>query len=271
MMDAGQLHQYFRRIGYQPVSGVSLDTLSCLQRNHVQTIPFENLNPLLGLPVKIDFESVFQKIVIEGRGGYCYEQNTLFFMVLRTIGFDVQELAARVLHEDDKIVSARTHKLLLVNLGNRLYIADVGFGGLICPQPLLLRPGLLQQTSHETYRILSGGTTFTSQIFIQNEWRSLYEFDFQKQIHIDDEMGNWFVSTFPKSYFTSNLMVSLVGENGRYTLNNRRFSVYHLEEEPQKQELLTPKQMLDTLRNVFKINLSRLPDLEKILTEKLFR
>src|SRR5471032_2344964 len=91
------LDAYFARIGYDGPRMATLETLRALHRLQPQVIAFENLDPLLGRPVRLDASSLEQKLVHGGRGGYCFEQNLLFAHALRAIGFKVTELAARVL------------------------------------------------------------------------------------------------------------------------------------------------------------------------------
>ena len=91
------LASYFERIGYAGAYPVTLKTLEDLHFRHALTIPFENLNPFLGWRVGLDGESLQRKIIHDGRGGYCFEQNLLFRLALQELGFQVTGLAARVL------------------------------------------------------------------------------------------------------------------------------------------------------------------------------
>jgi len=85
------LAAYFRRIGYAGDTAPTLDLLRAVQLAHAQTIPFENLNPLLRWPVRLDPESLERKLVQDGRGGYCFELNTLLRHVLEELAFRVTE------------------------------------------------------------------------------------------------------------------------------------------------------------------------------------
>jgi reactive intermediate/imine deaminase len=126
------LAAYFKRIGYShSAKNATLEMLQALHLHHAQAIAFEDLDPLSGRPVKLDLPSLEQKLVKEGRGGYCFEQNILFSHVLRALGFDVQGLAARVTwNAPEDAIRMRSHMLLLIRLAGEPYIADVGFGGL---------------------------------------------------------------------------------------------------------------------------------------------
>ena len=88
---------YLDRIGYEGSRHPSLETLAALHLAHPGAIPFENLDPLLRRPVRLDAASLEQKLVRDRRGGYCYEHNQLFGDVLKGMGYQVSGLAARVM------------------------------------------------------------------------------------------------------------------------------------------------------------------------------
>ena len=150
------LDAYLDRIGYAGPRTATLDTLEAVHALHPAAIPFENLNPLLGWPVSLDVEALQAKLVGGGRGGWCFEQNTLFRHALEALGFSVTNLAARVLWNapPNSPIGARSHMLLLVDLGGHLYIADVGFGGNVLTAPLRLESHIVQATPHEPHRLL---------------------------------------------------------------------------------------------------------------------
>lgn len=85
--NAIDLDTYFRRIGYLGDRTASLFTLKAVHACRTKAIAFENLSPLLGQPVLLDLPSLQQKLVQAGRGGYCFEQNGLFRLVLIALGF----------------------------------------------------------------------------------------------------------------------------------------------------------------------------------------
>src|SRR5262245_23920447 len=123
------LDAYFQRVGYAGGRKPTLDVLQELQLRHTESIPFENLNPLLGWPVRLDPISLEQKLICDGRGGYCYEHNLVFRHVLEALGFRVVGLAGRVLlNVPEGLVRPKTHVLLLVEVAGQAYVVDVGFG-----------------------------------------------------------------------------------------------------------------------------------------------
>lgn len=191
---AVDLDAYFERIGYRGDRAPTLANLRAIHALHPQAIAFENLDPLLGRPVRLDMASIETKLVLGGRGGYCYEHNLLFSRVLQALGFRVAGLMARVLWnmpEPDR--APRSHMLLRVDVGGEDYLADVGFGGQVLTGPLRFEPGLEQATPHEPFRVMPAGGDFIMQTKIGEAWAPLYRFDRQEQVLADYEIANWYV------------------------------------------------------------------------------
>ncbi|MEO6812745.1 MAG: arylamine N-acetyltransferase, partial [Ginsengibacter sp.] len=210
------LATYLRRIGFEGKPAVDIETLRVLQELHTQAIPFENLNPLLGLPILLDIKSLQKKLLADKRGGYCFEQNILFQHVLETIGFKVKGLAARVIQGGvEGHISPRTHMLLLVTVDKVLFVADVGFGGMTPTTPLLLEANEMQDTTLEPFRLDRDGDNYILQANVDDNWKSLYRFDLEEQFLPDYEVANWYTSANPASHFLSNLLVSRTAHDRR--------------------------------------------------------
>lgn len=243
------LDAYFARIGHAGSRDASLDTLRTLHFRHPQAIPFENIDPFLGHPVRLDLAALRDKIVLGGRGGYCFEHNLLFMHALKAIGFEVSGLAARVLWgQSEDAITARSHMLLRIELDGLTYIADVGFGGLTLTAPLLLEPGREQATPHETFRILEAGDHFRLQAAIGGDWRSLYRFDLQPQYEVDYSVTNYFLSTSPTSHFLSSVIAARAAPDRRYALRGNRLSIHHLGGRTEQTEITTAAELADTLQ-----------------------
>ena len=216
---------YLARIGYTGPRAVTLETLRGLQRAHLYSIPFENLDVVLKRPIRLDPASLQQKMVANRRGGYCFESNALFFHALQALGFTVTPLAARVLWERaDPALPPRSHMLLMVDLEDGLYLADVAFGGQTPPQPLTMAVGAEQPTALEPYRLRrTEDGELDLQALMAGAWGTLYRFTLHPQLPVDFEYANWFVSTHPDSFFVNNVIAAIPGEGCRYTLFNREF------------------------------------------------
>jgi N-hydroxyarylamine O-acetyltransferase len=219
------LDAYLARIGYAGPREPTVETLRGLHHAHLYTVPFENLDVLLKRPIRLDPDSLQQKIVTGGRGGYCFESNGLFMFALQTLGFNVTPLAARVLSKrTGSALPPRSHMLLMVDIEDGLYLADVGFGAETPPEPLKLAVGIEQPTSHEPYRLRrTEDGELDLQSSVAGEWGTLYRFTLHPQLPVDFEHANWFVSTHPDSFFTANLTAALPGEGCRHTLFNGEF------------------------------------------------
>jgi len=227
MSNEFRLDNYLARIGFGGTPGADLETLTALHAAHVNAIPFEGLDPLLRRPVKLDLASVQDKLVDSRRGGYCFEQNTLFKAALETIGFRVTGLGARVrwMAQPASPLGPKTHMLLAVDLPKETYLADVGFGACLLDAPLKFETDVEQHTAMGTYRLSDAGGLFLLSARQPAGFRTMYAFDLVQQIPSDYELGNWFTSTSPLVPFTNMLVMERLGPDRRYKLANRRLII----------------------------------------------
>ena len=245
---------YFARIGHTVGSDASLETLQALHQLHPQAIPFENVDPFLGQPVRLDLASLQKKIIADHRGGYCFEHKLIFMHALKALGFGVSGLAARVLWgQPEDAITTRSHMLLRVELDGRTHIADVGFGGMTLTAPLLLEPGLEQQTPHETFRVMETDDHFRLQANVGGAWRTLYRFDMQPQYEIDYSIANYFLSTHPTSHFLSTIVAARALPDRRYALRGNRLSIHHLGGRTEQKEMATAAELTETLEHLLEI------------------
>lgn len=270
MQSVLKIAQYFERISYEGPKEATLEVLRALHLLHPKSIPFENLNPFLGIPVPLDTESLQKKLIEDGRGGYCFEQNLLFKKVLETLGFSVKGLAARILwNRPDGEITSRGHMLLFVEAEGRKYIADVGFGGLGPTGPLLLEPGTKHKTPHESYRLKRNRDEYILESDVKEEWKPLYRFNLDEHYLQDYEVTNWYLSNHPESHFVTGLYVARpdVDPNRRYALHGKQLSIHTIGKETEKHSLQTVAELKDVLSNNFRINLPDVPGLDEKLAE----
>ncbi|MBT1261932.1 arylamine N-acetyltransferase [Pseudomonas sp. VS40] len=246
---------YLQRLGYDTPPAPTLQTLQALQLRHVCTFAFESLSTLMRVPVPIDLPSVEQKVLLDGRGGYCYELNQMFLALLQALGFDARGITGRVVMGGPPDAhTARTHRLSLVTLDGVRYISDVGFGGMVPSSPLQLDTEAVQATAHEPYRLtFDGQGNYTLWAQVGEEWRGLYVFDLQAQAAIDYEIGNWYVSTHPDSPFVGQLKVARLAPGKRHTLNNANYAVHFLDRPSEKHTLGSADELLELLTETFGI------------------
>lgn len=245
---------YLRRLGFDAPPAPTLETLRQLQLRHTGAFPFENLTTLSGEPVLIDLPSVEQKVLHDGRGGYCYELNHLFLVLLEELGFDARAISGRVvMGQPEGAWTARTHRLSLVIIDDVRYVTDVGFGGMVPTAPLLLDSRAEQLTPHEPYRIDRHVDGFTLRANVAGEWRAMYIFDLQRQEAIDFAVGNWYVSTHPQSSFAKQLMVARTGEGWRRTLNNGSFAIHRIGHDSERRQVADVQELVGLLESEFGI------------------
>ncbi|OBA58599.1 arylamine N-acetyltransferase [Mycobacterium sp. 1100029.7] len=252
------LSAYFDRVNYRGLVEPTLQVLQDLMTAHTQAIPFENLDPIIGVPVgDLGSDALFDKLVRRRRGGYCYEQNGLMGYVLAEIGFQVRRLAGRVIwmRPPEAPIPAMTHTVLAVTFpgSQGSYLVDVGFGGQTLTSPIRIETGNAQQTSHEPYRLQDHGDGLVLQAQIRGEWQSLYEFTTQTQPQIDLTVGSWYVSTCPASHFVTGLMAALIRDDARINLFGRDLAV-HRAGETEKIVLEDARAVVDALRDRFGID-----------------
>jgi N-hydroxyarylamine O-acetyltransferase len=260
------LDTYLERIGYSGSQQPTLETLAALHAAHPRAIAFENLDPLVGWPVRLDAGSIFQKLVRNGRGGYCFEQNLLFSHCLEHFGFEVTWLAARVLWNNPPgTTTARSHMVLLIDMNGDRYVADVGFGGLTLTAPLRLRLDIEQTTPHETFRIRGAGGTFVVEASLGAGWKALYRFDLQPQVLPDYEVTSWYLSNHPASHFVTNLMAGRPDIDLRYALRNNELSIHRLNGTTDRRLLQTADELRQALVSEFRLTLPDSPDLDAAL------
>jgi arylamine N-acetyltransferase len=257
------LAAYFDRIGYRGPAEPTVETVRALVAAHNRSIPFENLDPLLGIPVAdLSAAALTDKLVSRRRGGYCYEHNGLRGYVLDALGFGVERLSGRVVWmRPDGPLPAQTHQVLSVTVHDvdAPLLVDVGFGGQTLTSPIRLQPGPVQETRHEPYRIRERDDGYQLEAEINGEWQPLYMFTTRPQPRIDLEVGSWYVSTNPNSHFVTGLTAALVTDDARWNLRGRNLAV-HTAGNTEKIRFDSAADVLDVLTDRFGIDVADLGD-----------
>jgi N-hydroxyarylamine O-acetyltransferase len=213
------LDAYCRRTGYTGDRLPTRAALEGLHLAHATHIPFENLDVLLGRPIRLDPEGLQAKLVQGRRGGYCFEQNTLFGQVLEQLGFQVTRLAARVRFGATRLLP-RTHMLLRVDVEGSPWLADVGFGGEGLLHPVPLEAGRMVQQYAWTYRVLEESGFWVLQSRREEGWLDLYAFTEEPQLPVDYEVASYYTATHPDSIFRRMLTAQRPTPEARYILRN---------------------------------------------------
>lgn len=218
---------YLERVRYHGPRAPTLGVLRDLTAAHAQTIPFENLDVLLGRRIDLEIDAVFDKLVSRRRGGYCFEQNSLLLHVLTALGFQARPLSARVrIDRPRDQIPPRTHVFVRVEIDGQSWLTDVGVGALSLTAPLRLAPDVEQQTPHETRRLVCEDARWFHQARLGDVWTDVCEFTGEEMPGIDREVASWFTSAHPTSHFRNRLVVARAAPDGRrITLLNRELKL----------------------------------------------
>ncbi|NLO49185.1 MAG: arylamine N-acetyltransferase [Clostridiales bacterium] len=219
------LDRYFDRIGWKPGNESSLEILRLIHYHHITKIPFENIDVFNKQTVKVDPDSVFEKIVLKKRGGYCFEQNCLLYTALEKMGFGVKPYSARI-KAGDMGYGPCTHQINIAELDGIRYILDVGFGGNCFVYPLILEEGLEQQQLWMRYRVVHSETVdYAIQIMTDGVYTDMLGFNDKPALPKDFEMGNFYTNMHPTSYFRDHIMCAIYTENGKNTLFDNHLTI----------------------------------------------
>ena len=220
------LDSYYARINYTGPREVSVAALKGLHFAHVHNVPFENLDIHLGKPVSLEPDDLFAKIVTHKRGGYCYEVNSFFTMVLHAFGFQAHGLLARVLYSFSDF-RPRSHQLLLVTVDDEHWIADVGFGSCCLREPLRLTAGVVNEQGPDSFRLRAEpGPTYILEAYLTGRWQDLYAFTLEPFDLVDYEPFNYWNSTSPHVRWTQQKVCTIPTQDGRVVAVDREFKIH---------------------------------------------
>lgn len=216
---------YLDRINYGGDCASSCETLRALHRAHVLAVPFENIDNFLGRPISLEPKDLFAKVVTARRGGYCYELNGLFSLLLEAMGFPVTRLIARVWY-GSRPPYPRSHQALLVQAECGSWLADVGFGGNGLLEPFPFVAGHVATQASEQFRLTSvDQEEYLLQCFVHDQWESLYSFSIHPCQPVDYRYVNYFHSHSPESIFMQRRICTIPTKDGRTTLADRSLSI----------------------------------------------
>ncbi len=226
-------NKYLSRIGFIGEAKPDLSTLITLHKNHLYNIPFENLDIHNNKKIILDSEHVQSKILDYYRGGYCYELNGLFYLLLKEIGFKVKMISARVNNGKGGWGEEFDHLAIIVELENE-WLVDVGFGDNFI-EPLIFELDLVQENLNGFYKIVKYDEEYFKLMRSPNgiEFSDEYIFSLKERKWEEFEGMNEYHQTSPESHFTRGKICSIATENGRISLSGNKLT---LTENGNKQE-----------------------------------
>ncbi|MEJ1241250.1 arylamine N-acetyltransferase [Chryseolinea sp. T2] len=238
--------KYLKRIGYNGAMDLSGDTLMNLHRQHVFQVPFENLDVYYKRKFDLDLLRLYQKIVVEHRGGFCYEQNLLFNSLLQCIGFTSRIIAARIFNEQGDLGPPFDHMSISVK-AEKDFLLDVGYGDLFVT-PLEIKEGI-QYDGRNYFRIeQKDSDNYILSMSPDNiVYAKRYTFSLSVvQAHCFDSPC-LDKQTNPNSYFVQNVICTKPTATGRVTIFNDK-----LVEKRGELRMITPVEGDENLRELLK-------------------
>lgn len=245
------INQYFNRIKYNGDKKVSLENLTNLHKCHLFCVPFEDLDIHNNTPIRLNIESIFKKVIIKKRGGYCYELNYLFHELLTSLGFNVKMVSSQIYNKKYGLGPEFDHLCLIVEIDEE-WLIDVGYGDLFI-EPIKLKEGFIKKDMFKHYKInkenhsflLSeslDGVNFNKVYLINTKSRSIEEFHEECKLtqHSKD------------SHFVKNRICTLPTNNGRLTLFNDTFKI-RINESKTEQQIHSNEEFEKILKENFNI------------------
>jgi N-hydroxyarylamine O-acetyltransferase len=216
-MDEPTVRAYLDRIAAQRPGALDEAALRALHRAHLTTVPFENLSIHLDEPISLAEADLISKIVTRRRGGFCYELNGAFALLLEALGADVVRVAARV-HADGRLGPPFDHLALVVGLpGGALWLADVGFGS-HSTYPLRFDVGSQQDDPAGRFALADAGT---GDVDVLRDGQPQYRIERRERSLEDFVPTCWWQQTSPASHFAQSTICSRLTEDGRISVSGR--------------------------------------------------
>lgn len=214
---------YLIRMAYEGELGLDLPSLVQLHRSHVLSIPFEDLDIHLKRTIDLDLNAIFQKVVNNNRGGFCYELNYLFYALLSELGFDCKMVSARIYNEAGELGPEFDHMSIIVRLQEE-YLLDVGYGDLFI-EPLPIKDNITCQDWFKTYRIqkLDAENYLLSESRDGREFKNRYQFSTMARRIEEFYDQCQFKQYDPASYFVQHKICTLPTTTGRKTILDNRY------------------------------------------------
>ena len=254
MTNQQKIDAYLQRIGFTGKVSLDFDTLHTLQLNHLLHVPYENIDIVHGIPLSLEVDAIFDKVVTRRRGGYCFELNALFAWLLKNLGFNVKDYMGRFIINETGI-PMRRHRLLGVTIGSEMYLADVGVGLVIPRKPMLIKPGIISEQNGEQWKFeVEPFYGYVLHELKEDGWRKLYSFTEEEQAEVDYVMPSFYCEKHPDSMFHVSYKIHIFTKDGRKSVAGNEIKLFS----PSGVEVIIPQseaEFHELLKLHFGINL----------------
>ncbi len=228
MMSLDARKEYLARIGCEEEVVADLAGLEKLMELHLQNVPFENLEVYEeGRVPSLEVADLYRKIVLQKRGGYCFELNKLFYELLKSVGFQAYPLGVRILWNREK-VTPMTHRATLVTLEDGIYYCDIGYGGPGPKHAVKLTDGIHEEKGG-SFRITMKPEGTNGEVLIErrkeDSWLPILRFSLHPALEADFELMNFYCARSPQVMFTQKRVLSRNTAGGSVALTGNVLSI----------------------------------------------
>jgi len=218
MLSSNQLEIYLDKLGIKKPKELSLELIQKIQTAHIGKFTFNNIDVLLGKSISIQSDDIFEKLVIENRGGYCFEHNGLMYDVLKRLGFNVRILLARVIMNED-LDSERGHRITLLKLDKKEYIVDVGFTAHSQSYPIEIGENVITKN----HRVIKENSIYKFQMYKEATAFTFYTYTLEHCTHADCVVSNFYSYKHDDAVFRNVFALSLITPEVTYSLRNNEY------------------------------------------------
>lgn len=246
---------YLKRIGLSQgnVRSVSAQTLALLQSRHVLSVPYENIDIIHGKPISLNLDDIYDKIVVRGRGGYCFELNALYSYLLTELGFSVKNYFARFWRGETDL-PLRRHRVITVDIDGVTYFTDVGIGSVAPRFPLVLERDTIQTQGSENYKFTyDENLGWMLHEFHSSTWQPYLSFTTDEAHEVDFIQPSFYCQCHPDSPFNKYYIVAIKTSKGRRALNGRDYKEFTENELTYIEENCSDERLSTILREKFNV------------------
>jgi arylamine N-acetyltransferase len=210
-MEREIFEKYLKKLEIEIELNPDEPTLKYLTRKHSTKIMYQNLELLEeGLKekqtrdfVSLKFTDLYEDLLVKKKGGFCFQLNCFLHYVLLNLKYEIHQVKATIYNDFP------THSVLIVDLNEKLYLIDVGFGYNSLMEPVLLpkEEGEFCFSLYEdNYKIKYNNEIYTLEIKINEEFMKMYSFKNDQKLDISD------ISQFYKEFLVDERMINIRDE-----------------------------------------------------------
>ncbi|KZN34676.1 hypothetical protein N480_20555 [Pseudoalteromonas luteoviolacea S2607] len=249
-MNQAQLTTYLAKLEIENLVSYDLALVSQIVQAHIKRYSFSSFNAMQNKLLSVDNDDLFERLIVQQQGGYCFEHNKIAMLALAALGFEVSPLLGRVLL-NGTTTNPRTHRLTHLKYKGAAYLVDVGFGVKTPRIPIPIDCSAQVREGANLYQVERTTHSVTVSL-VQPEQVTLYQVDLLDTYESDCDVGHFYSHQHPEASFVNNLVVSRISEHERFVLRNLTYMYFNeLTGEQREISIESVGQLLELLSNLF--------------------